>query len=93
MEVYKLPVMKSHCATCPFKPDQDGRWQNDELAATVIQRNLFNSQQICHGTEGEKREPHNRCKGYFDFALELYKRMGLDISQLKNSPHGKEKNT
>lgn len=86
MEVYKLPVMKAHCATCPFKPNAHARFNDSELAAKVIDRNLFKSQQICHGTEGPLRQPHNRCKGYFDYALEIYKRLNLDISKLKNSP-------
>jgi hypothetical protein len=73
-----LPVMKSHCKTCPFKPDEKGRWQNARLANQVISRTLFNSQQICHGTEGDKREAKNRCKGAFDHNFEIYKRMGLD---------------
>lgn len=78
--VYKLPVMKACCKTCPFL-EKDGIWQDAELAGKVINRNLFNSQQICHGTEGKNREPKNRCKGYFDYAFEIYERMGLNPAQ------------
>lgn len=70
--------MKACCKTCPFKPNDKGVWQNVELANTVIGRNLFNSQQICHGTEGKNRKANNRCKGYYDFAFEIYKRMNLE---------------
>lgn len=55
MQVCNLPVMKSRCKTCPFKENNKRIWQNVELANTVIARNLFNSQQICHGTEGKKQ--------------------------------------
>lgn len=76
--VCELPVMKNHCATCPFKPDENGRWRDTELANQVIARTLFNAQQICHGTEtGNNREPHNRCKGAYDHNKEIYDRMGL----------------
>lgn len=77
-EVSKLPVMKACCKTCPFKEDEKGNFQNISLANTVIQRNLFKSQQICHGTEGENRKPNNRCKGYYDYSFEIYDRMGLN---------------
>lgn len=76
--VCELPVMKSHCKTCPFKPNEKGIWQNVELAQKVIERTLFNSQQICHGTEGENRKPNNRCKGAFEHNLEIYKRLNMD---------------
>lgn len=76
--VSALPVMKACCKTCPFQQNAAGHWQNPELAGAVISRNLFNLQQICHGTEGPKREARNRCKGYFDYAFEIYQRMGLE---------------
>ena len=76
--VCELPVMKGHCKTCPFRPNDKGHYTDAELANTVIERNLFKSQQICHGTEGKNRKAKNRCKGYYDFALEIYKRLKLD---------------
>lgn len=75
--VSELPVMKSHCKTCPFRPiDESGRWQDTELANEVIGRTMFKAQQICHGTEGENREPRNRCKGSYDYNKEIYDRLG-----------------
>lgn len=71
-----LPVMAAHCKTCPFKPDSNGVWQDGRLANEVISRTLFNSHQICHGTEGKSRKPNNRCKGAFDHNMEIYTRMG-----------------
>lgn len=70
--------MKSHCASCPFKPNNKGFWQDVSLANDVITRTLFQGQQICHGTEGKNREPRNRCKGAFDHNLQIYKRLGWD---------------
>ncbi len=76
--VSELPVMKQYCATCPFKQDADGGRQNQELANTVMSRTLFQAQQICHGTEGDSREPNNRCKGAYDETFTIYQRMGLE---------------
>lgn len=76
--VSDLPVMKLCCKSCPFKLDKNGTWKDVELATEVAIRNLFNSQQICHSTEGENREPKNRCKGYFDYSFDIYQRMGLE---------------
>ena len=78
----ELPVMKSHCKTCPFK-EIDGREANPQLAADVTARTLFKAHQICHGTEGPNREPRNRCKGSYDHNKMIYERMGLDVSLLK----------
>lgn len=74
--VSDLPVMKNYCKSCPFKPNDKGYWQNMELANEVINRTLFKGQQICHGTEGDKRQPKNRCKGAYEHNLEIYKRLG-----------------
>lgn len=71
-----LPVMVNHCKTCPFK-EVEGKWQDVRLANEVINRTLFNSHQICHGTEGKNRKPNNRCKGSFDHNMEIYTRMGF----------------
>lgn len=71
-----LPVMKSNCKTCPFK-EINGRWRDVQLASEVISRTLFNSHQICHGTEGKNRKPNNRCKGAFDHNMVIYDRMGF----------------
>jgi hypothetical protein len=66
----KLPVMKGYCKTCPFKPDENGIMR-------VTSRTLFKAHQICHSTEGENREPRNRCKGSFDFNYTIYERLGF----------------
>ena len=74
----KLPVMKNYCKTCPFKPNEEGFYQDVHLANGVIKRTLFKAHQICHGTESENRTPNNRCKGSFDYNMEIYKRMGFE---------------
>jgi len=81
--VCELPVMKAHCATCPFKPDERGAWQDTELASKVIERTLFKAQQICHGTEGKRRKARNRCKGAYDHNLTIYERLGVDHLLIK----------
>lgn len=81
--VSEYPVMKVMCATCPFKPNEHGIWQNVELAAQVIERTLFKGQQICHGSEGPRRQWRNRCKGAHDHNMQIYERMGFDLTKLK----------
>lgn len=77
-QVNKLPVMKSFCKTCPFRPIGKNTVLNRALADEVTSRTLFNSQQICHGTEGKNREPRNRCYGSFETNSDIYKSFGLD---------------
>lgn len=72
--ICELPVMKSHCKTCPFRPNEQGHWQNPQLANEVINRVLFKAQQICHANHPE--ETH-RCRGAFDHCHTIYTRMGL----------------
>jgi hypothetical protein len=76
IDVSSLPVMKAHCKTCPFKPDEKGRCQDQKLANLVTERTLFEAHQICHGTETKGRKANNRCKGSYDFNFTIYERMG-----------------
>lgn len=82
-----LPVMKANCKTCPFRL-VNGRQQDTRLANTVTQRTLFKAHQICHGTEGPKRKPNNKCKGSYDYNQEIYSRLNL-IHQYQNLPNEK----
>jgi len=88
LPVNHLPIMKACCKTCPFKANDKGHFQNPTLANEVISRTLFKAQQICHGTEGEHREPNNRCKGSYDFNFTIYQRLGLD--HLLENPNPKD---
>lgn len=78
IDASKLPIMQSHCKTCPFKANESGHYQDMALANEVIKRTLFKAHQICHGTEGKNRKPNHRCKGAYDHNMEIYKRMGVD---------------
>ena len=72
--VSDLPVMKSNCKSCPFK--KVGRMEQDpELAAKVTERTLFKGQQICH--HDAPKQTH-RCKGSYDYNMEIYERLGYD---------------
>ena len=86
--VHLLPVMEVCCSTCPFKKNKYHIWQDHQLANKVIERNLFQSQQICHGTEGENRKANNRCRGYWDYSTPIYKRLG--IPELINPPRNEK---
>lgn len=80
--VSEYPLMKECCKSCPFKENERGLMQNVELANTVIERNLFQSQQMCHSTRKtlEGKDTH-RCIGYYRYSFEIYKRMGLEPEQ------------
>lgn len=67
-----MPVMKAHCKTCPFKLDDKGRAQDQELANRVTERTLFKASQLCHGVNDTLR-----CKGLFDHNFTIYERMGF----------------
>lgn len=71
--------MKAHCKTCPFRPDKErpNQFADMKLASKVIERTLFQSQQICHTTESKNRKANNRCRGAFNYCNEIYERMGL----------------
>ncbi len=73
-----LPVMPECCKTCPFRLNESNRFQNEELAAKVISRCLGQSRQICHTSSYLTNNiPDHQCKGYYDYSVEIYKRMGL----------------
>lgn len=72
-----LPIMAKFCKSCPFKPDEKGIAQDQELANKVTERTLFKAHQICHGTEGPKREWKFRCKGSFENNMVIYERLGF----------------
>lgn len=83
-DVSQLPVMKRHCKTCPFRPNENGLWCNPELANEVIARTLFKASQICHGTEGKNREPNHKCKGAYDHNMVIYRRLNMVPSGFKD---------
>ncbi len=48
MKACDLSVMKAHCKSCHFKPDEKGIMQDAELATRVVSRTLFQAHQLCH---------------------------------------------
>lgn len=78
MEVHLLPLIKKCCKTCPFKENDKGIWGDVDLANKVIERNLFKSQQTCHSSSPNTKEDTMRCRGYFDYSFDIYKKMGLE---------------
>lgn len=80
------PVMEAPCKTCPFKLKENGDMLDHDLAMTVVKRNLFQSQQVCHGTQ-EGNIWKNRCRGYWDYAYKIYDELGLEPDKnFKNPP-------
>lgn len=77
-KVSDKPIMGKCCKTCPFKKTESGAFQNTELACKVIERNFLKSQQICHHPRTVGKKETHRCRGYYDYAFEIYQRMGLE---------------
>ena len=65
------PVMPAMCKTCPFGPDGD-----KQLAASVLDRTLFQSSQICHHPVLHGKKETHLCRGQRDEQLVLLHRMG-----------------
>lgn len=79
MKPSDLKVMSVECKTCPFKLNDKGLHQNIELVNTVVERTLFKAQQICHSNGAyDKKKEQFRCKGSYDYNMEIYKRIGLE---------------
>lgn len=78
MKPSDLKVMPVECKTCPFKLNDKGLHQNIELVNAVTERTLFKGQQICHHNNYNKKKEQFRCKGSYDYNMEIYKRMGLE---------------
>lgn len=84
--VSDLPVMEVKCKSCPFHKDSNNQYLDNDLVTTIIKRNIFQSQQICHGTQvGDIWK--NRCRGYWDYAFKIYDDIGLEPGKnFKNPP-------
>ncbi len=79
VHISTLPVNKKCCSSCPFKLDELGRQRDSLLASQVIERTLFQAQQICHSTEGKNRKATTRCRGAFDYTKTIYERLGMNL--------------
>ena len=77
-DVSNLEVMPVCCKTCPFKLDENDMFQNIELANKVIERTLFKATQICHFSNYDKKKQQFKCRGSYDYNMEIYKRMGIN---------------
>jgi hypothetical protein len=74
-DISTLPVNAIKCRTCPFVQSHE---QAIALQNTIIAR-MFQGggSQICHGTEGQNREPRSLCRGAREQMLTLFYRMGF----------------
>lgn len=68
----EMPTMPAHCKTCPFAPNGD-----KQLMSKVIDRTMFQASQICHGSEGPRRQPRFLCKGARDLTVQVLHGMGI----------------
>ena len=76
IDISEFPVMKTCCATCPFRTEEDGRMRDTEVASRVMAR-LLNACQICHHPRIKGQGEVALCRGARDHQLTLFYRMGL----------------
>jgi len=68
-----LPVMKQHCATCPFGPNGD-----PVVCNSVIKRTIgLNASQLCHHPSLHGKRQTHLCRGARDIQLRLMTAMGI----------------
>lgn len=72
-----LPIMPVCCKTCPFKLNEKGFFQNNELANEVTSTTLFKGHQLCHKDGYKKDKELFRCKGSFDENKQIYDRLNV----------------
>lgn len=72
MSVDNLPVMKTNCATCPFRahPSRAG-WLDTQLANKIIVQNGLNASHPCHEPQLYSKAPSHFCRGHRDQTLQI----------------------
>lgn len=73
-----LPVMKTHCASCPFVPGSEF----ESLVPYLTECAMTSASGICHCTgdsaiKGETGKPERICRGSRDIQLRAFCAMGV----------------
>jgi hypothetical protein len=76
MDVRGWSVMKSQCATCPFREGGDLK-----LRAGVMNRTGLAASQVCHHPRIHGKKETRLCRGARDHQLTLLYRLGLIESE------------
>lgn len=74
--IENFPVMKTKCATCPFRVDERGRNPDVSLVNSVTGR-LLESSQICHHPRLKGKTETHLCRGARDWQLTIFFRLGF----------------
>jgi hypothetical protein len=72
-----MPVMKRQCATCPFRTDERGQYDDPRLVSKIQHQCLNQASQICHHPSLEGKPETHLCRGARDFQLTIFYRMGI----------------
>lgn len=76
-DITNWPVMPKQCASCVLRTDERGRYVDEHLASSVIERCITRASQICHHPRlNGKRETH-LCRGARDYQLMIFYRIGF----------------
>lgn len=75
--VSEWPVMIRKCKTCPFKRDETGVEQCQEIADMVRARCMTSASQICHHPRLHGKRENSLCRGARDHQLQMFYRMGV----------------
>jgi hypothetical protein len=71
------PVMAKQCATCPLRQDAHGRYPDERLASSVIERCITRASQVCHHARLHGRRESHLCRGARDYQLMIFYRLGF----------------
>lgn len=76
-DTHDWPVMAKQCPTCPLRQDERGRYPDERLASSVIERCITRASQICHHPRLQGRRETHLCRGARDYQLTIFYRLGL----------------
>ena len=84
-DITEFPVMKKKCATCPFRENEQGRYNDPQLVNRIKTDVLTEVSQICHHPRLDGKEETHLCRGARDFQLEIFHQIGFLDAQTDES--------
>jgi len=73
-------VMRTQCATCPFRINAYGRHNDPALVTKIQARCLSEASQICHHPRLKGRRETRLCRGARNFQLAIFHRIGFLVA-------------
>ena len=76
-DITDFPVMKKKCGTCPFRTNEQGKYNDAQLVNRIKKDILTEASQICHHPRLDGKEETHLCRGARDYQLEIFHRIGF----------------